>query len=289
MEKLEHIALGIYEKAFPSTMTWRKRLTTAGEAGFDFVELSIDASNSRLERLDWDARQRAELRETIYSTGLPIITMCLSAQRRFPMGSSSPEIRKASIAIVRKAINLASDLGIRILLVPGYEVYDEPSDASTRARFLEGLSHVVGCASRAGVMLAIENTEKSLTSISQTIWYVNQLNSPWLQLYGDIGNLNAMGYDVIAELVAGAGHFAGLHVKDSLVGKFRNIALGNGTVPFVKAFRTLWQIKFSGPILLEMWGGDEDEAHVIHNVTAARQRLQAHLLESWIEPVTAGP
>lgn len=281
MQNLDHIALGIYEKALPSAMTWRERLAAAAEAGFDFLELSIDESGPRLERLNWDARQRAELRETICGTGVPILTMCLSAQRRFPMGSASPEIRQESLAIVKKAIDLAWDLGIRILLIPGYDVFYEPSDASTRARFLEGLNQAVGWASQTGVMLALENTERSLTSITQTVWYVNQLNSPWLQLYGDIGNLNALGYDVVAELVAGAGRLAGLHVKDTLPGQFRNVALGCGTVPFVQAFRVLWQIQFRGPIMLEMWGGDEE--HALQTITAARHWLHAHLLESWGE------
>ena len=150
--------------------------------------------------------------------------------------------------------------------------------ANTPARFLEGLSQAVSWASQTGVMLALENTERSLTSIAQTLRYVNQLNSPWLQLYGDIGNLNALGYDVTTELVAGAGHLAGLHVKDTLPGQFRNVALGSGTVPFVQAFRALWQIGFSGPILLEMWGGDEEQP--IQTITAARQWLQARLAES---------
>lgn len=282
MQRLDHIALGIYEKALPSAMTWQERLVTTAEAGFDFLELSIDESDSRLQRLNWDARQRAELRETIFGIGVPITTMCLSAQRRFPMGSSSLEIRQESLTIVKKAINLACDLGIRILLIPGYDVYYELSDASTRARFLEGLSQAVSWASRTGVLLALENTERSLTSITQTVWYVNQLNSPWLQLYGDIGNLNALGHDVVAELVAGAGHIAGLHVKDTLPGQYQNVALGCGTVPFVQAFRALWQIQFSGPILLEMGGGDNE--HAVQTITAARHWLQAHLLESWSEP-----
>jgi len=282
MQRLDHIALGIYEKALPSAMTWQERLVTTAEAGFDFLELSIDESDSRLQRLNWDARQRAELRETICGIGVPITTLCLSAQRRFPMGSSSLEIRQESLTIVKKAIDLACDLGIRILLIPGYDVYYESSDASTWARFLEGLSQAVGWASRTGVMLALENTERSLTSITQTVWYVNQLNSPWLQLYGDIGNLNALGHDVVAELVAGAGHLAGLHVKDTLAGQFRNVALGCGTVPFVQAFRALWQIQFSGPILLEMGGGDNE--HAVQTIIAARHWLQAHLLESWSVP-----
>ena len=278
MQSLNHIALGIYEKALPAATSWQERLTAAGAAGFEFLELSIDESDSRQARLDWDARQRAEKRSVSSATGIPILSICLSAQRRFPMGSASPDIRQWSLTMVKKAIGLASDLGVRILLVPGYEEYDEPSDANTRARFLEGLSQAVGWASQTGVMLALENTERSLTSITQTMEYVRQLNSPWLQLYGDIGNLNALGYDVAAELVAGAGHLAGLHVKDTRAGQFRNVALGCGTVPFVQAFRTLWQIQFKGPITLEMWGGDDE--HALQTITAARQWLQTRLVES---------
>lgn len=287
MQSLSHVSLGIYEKALPAAMTWPDRLAAACAAGFDFMELSIDESDQRLERLDWSCSQRAELRQTVSAIGLPITSMCLSAQRRFPMGSAWPHIREESLEMVKKAIGLACDLGVRIVLVPGYDVFYEPSTASTQAYFLEGLRQVVTWASRAGVMLVLENTERSITSITQTLGYVNQLKSPWLQLCGDIGNLNALGLDVIAELEAGAGHLAGIHVKDTLAGHFRHIPIGRGTVPFVEAFRALWKIGFSGPIMLEMWA-DEDE-NALQTITEARRLLQDHLLESWTAPALTAP
>lgn len=283
MRSLDHIALGIYEKALPSALTWPERLSAAAAAGFDFVELSIDETDARLERLDWSAPQRAELRQTISEAGIPIISMCLSAQRRFPMGSASPGLRRESMEIAKRAIDLAGDLGVRMVLVPGYDVFYEPSNAGTQARFMEGLCQAVHWASRAGVLLALENSDRSITSITQAMEYVNELRSPWLQLYGDIGNLNALGYDVVAELEAGAGHLAGIHVKDTTATEFRHIALGQGTVPFVEAFRTLWRIGFSGPIMLEMWGDEAEDA--LQTITEARQWIQARLLESCREPV----
>lgn len=45
--------IGIYEKATPKNFTWRERLAFAKELGFDFVEMSVDESDSRLARLDW--------------------------------------------------------------------------------------------------------------------------------------------------------------------------------------------------------------------------------------------
>ena len=34
--------LGLYEKAMPKELSWREKLTAAKEAGYDFVEISID-------------------------------------------------------------------------------------------------------------------------------------------------------------------------------------------------------------------------------------------------------
>jgi L-ribulose-5-phosphate 3-epimerase UlaE len=43
--------VGIYEKALPDAMSWEERLAAAGQAGYDFVEISIDESDERLSRL----------------------------------------------------------------------------------------------------------------------------------------------------------------------------------------------------------------------------------------------
>ncbi len=283
----ELITLGIYEKAFPA-MSLRECLRAAVSARYDFVELSIDESDDRLERLNWSSSARAALRRAASAMGMPMTSICLSAQRRFPMGSASPDIRQKSLDIVRKAVDLACDLGVRMVLIPGYDVYYEPSSPGTRASFMEGLWLAVQWAGRSGVMLVLENTESSFTSITQTLECVSQIRSPWLQLYGDIGNLNALGYNVITELEAGAGHLAGIHVKDTTAGTFRHIPLGQGTVPFVEAFRTLWKIGFCGPIMLEMWG-DEEDGDPLQTVTEARRWLEARLLESCSEPAAHSP
>jgi L-ribulose-5-phosphate 3-epimerase len=277
MTGLDSITVGIYEKALPLTMTWPERLTAAAQAGFDFLELSIDESDERLERLDWRPAQRAELRQAIYDVGLPITSMCLSGHRKYPMGSASKAIHERGLDIMKKAVDLARDIGVRIVLVPGYDVFYEPSDEGTKARFLEGLRKGVAWASSVGVMLALENTEKFVTSITHAMWYVNEVNSPWLQLYGDIGNLLALGHDMLTELDAGAGHLAGIHIKDAVLGEGRGIPFGQGEVPFVSAFRKLREIGFNGPIMLEMWADGSSDA--LRVVADAREWVMARIEE----------
>ena len=72
-------ALGLYEKAMPSTLSWKEKLEAAKEAGYDYVELSIDDSEEKIGRLDMPKKERLALVETMYEAGIPIRTMCVSA------------------------------------------------------------------------------------------------------------------------------------------------------------------------------------------------------------------
>jgi L-ribulose-5-phosphate 3-epimerase len=281
------VTLGVYEKALPEAMTWPERLAAAGRAGFVFVEISIDESEQRLARLDWSAEQRAALREAAASSGVRLTSMCLSAHRKYPMGSQSAVIRQRGLDLMKQAVAFAQDVGIRIVLVPGYDVFYEPGTPQTQARFLDGLCQAVAWASSAGVMLAIENTDRSVTSIRHALWYVRKVNSPWLQLYGDVGNLVAMDFDVLAELEAGAGHLVGIHLKDAVHGRFRGVPFGTGQVPFRDVFHKLWQIGFQGPILLEMLA--DHEADAVQAIADARDWVQAHLAESLLSRPDEGP
>ena len=131
--------VGLYEKALPDAMSWEERLAAAGQAGYDFMEISIDESDGRLSRLDWSASERAALRRSIANTGVKIMSMCLSGHRKYPLGSHSPELRQQGQDILRKAIDFAGDVGLRVVQVMGYDVFYETSDEETGANFIDGL------------------------------------------------------------------------------------------------------------------------------------------------------
>ena len=195
------LPIGIYEKALPYNVTWRERLALAHEAGFDFVEMSVDESDERLARLDWSASERAELREAVAATGVPIITMCLSGHRKWALGSASPEIRERGLEIMRKAVRFCADTGIRTIQLAGYYVYYEPHVSESMERYQDGLAQGLEWASQAGVMLALENVDgNDVDSITKAMIFVDHFNSPWFQVYPDVGNLGEHGLDVCAEL-----------------------------------------------------------------------------------------
>lgn len=129
--------LGLYEKSMPSDLGWKEKLEAAKAAGFDFVEISIDETDEKLKRLDMSQAERLELVSVMKIVGLPIRTMCLSGHRKYPLGSHDPAVREKGMEIMKKAIELADDLGIRIIQLAGYDVYYEDSSKETKNYFLE--------------------------------------------------------------------------------------------------------------------------------------------------------
>ena len=266
----EPVLLGIYEKALPPDNSWPQRLALAAELGFGFVEMSIDETDLRLARLTWSDKQRLELVQAVITTGVRIPSLCLSAHRRFPLGSEDQDIRRRGLLIMEQAIRLAQDLGIRVIQLAGYDVYYPQGDPRTRQLFREGLVQAVAMASKAQVTLAMEIMDTGLiNSVSKALGYSHYLNNPWFQLYPDIGNLSAWDNDVEMELLAGAGHIVGVHVKDTRPGEFKNVPFGEGVVDFEGCFRTLHQSGYRGPYLIEMWSGEAENPR--QQVAAARR------------------
>lgn len=252
--------LGLYEKALPSEMSWRERLEAVRSLGCDFLEISIDETDERLARLDMSADERAELHRAIFESGVYPHSVCLSAHRRFPLGSADPAVRAKAREIMKKAILFAREFGVRVIQLAGYDVYYEPSTGESLRLFEEGLQYACRLAERYQVMLAMEIMDTELmSSITRYHRWKARLPSPWLMVYPDLGNLSAWGNDTLAELRSAADEIVAVHVKDTLAvtpdhaGTFKGIPFGGGCVDFPACFRQLETQGYHGPYMVEMW------------------------------------
>ncbi len=260
---MKQYAIGLYEKAMPPTLSWREKLAFAKEAGYDFVEISIDEKDDKLARLDWTAEERLELVRTMKEVGLPIRSMCLSGHRKYPMGSADPAVRARSMEIMEKAIILADDLGIRIIQLAGYDVYYEESTAQTKAYFLENLKKAAEMAAVRGVVLGFETME---TDFMNTVWksmfYVDAVGSPYLGVYPDAGNLTnaslSTNVSVSEDLFSGRGHLVALHLKETIPGVFREVPFLTGHVDFNTIAATAWKLGIRRYVT-EMWYMGNDD------------------------------
>lgn len=278
--------LGIYEKALPKSISWQKRLLIAKQLGFDFVEMSIDETDERLARLDWTKAERKEVIDAVHETGIDILSICLSGHRRFPFGSEDKEKRAAALEIMKKAIDLASDLGVRTIQLAGYDVYYEKKTVTSREHFVKNLKQAVQLAAKKEVVLSIEIMDDPfMNSISKFLKLKKQIRSPYLQVYPDLGNLSAWNdNDVGYELELGIDHISAIHLKDTLAvteefpGKFKEVPFGTGCVDFSGCLKTLKRLNYSAPFLIEMWNETSENPEL--EIKKAKAFLLPYLKEA---------
>ena len=247
MNNMKAYELGLYEKALPASLTMEQKLRTAGECGFDFMQISIDETDEKLERLNASRAELNYLNNAAAVTGTPIRSLCLSAHRKYPLGSSDSATERKSLDIMQKAVDFSCELGIRQIQLAGYDVYYEESTDGTRRRFFENLVKSVHMAEKAGVILAFETMENPfMDTAEKAMHYVRKIGSCYLNVYPDIGNLNnaalLYGHDVFEDLKKCAGHISALHLKETEPGKYRNMMFGTGRVDFAKAVDTAWSM-----------------------------------------------
>ena len=252
--------IGIYEKATPKQLTWVERLKFAKDLGFDFVEMSIDETDERLARLNWSTEERLSIVKAVFETGVRIPTICFSGHRRYPLGSNNPDLEKQSLILMKKCLKLAQDLGVRNIQLAGYDVYYEEKSVETRQRFLKNLRKACDWAEEAQVILAIEIMDDPfINSIEKYLAIEKEINSPYLFVYPDTGNMSAWRNDLWSEFFLGHRSIAALHLKDThpvtetSKGQFRDVIFGEGCVDWEEMFSVIKNTGYNGPFLIEMW------------------------------------
>lgn len=242
MKEMKDYQLGLYEKAMPSSLPLPYMLPAARDAGFDFLEMSIDESDARLARLDWTRDERGALITAMRQSDLHIRTICLSGHRKYPLGSHDEATRAHGVTIFRKAVELASELGVRLIQLAGYDVYYEQGDEDTRAWFIDNLRDCVRYAAACGVTCGFETMETPfMDTVEKAMRAVRAVDSPYLGVYPDLGNLtNASriyGESVVNDLELGRGRIFAMHIKETEAGRYRDMRFGSGQVDFVTGIR----------------------------------------------------
>lgn len=239
--------LGLYEKSMPGDLTWAEKLQAAKNAGFDYVEMSIDETDAKLARLDMTDGEIDAVRAAMRATRVPFRSICLSGHRKFPFGCPDRQKQDRSLEIMQKAIGLAAKLGIRTIQLAGYDVYYEEGTDKTRVDFLQNLRKAADMAAAEGIQMGFETMETPfMDTVEKAMDYVRQVDSPYLGVYPDSGNITnaALLYDgdVADDLETGRGHIVAVHLKETVPGKYREIPFGTGHVDFQKIVDKSWQL-----------------------------------------------
>lgn len=260
------ITLGIYEKALvagplETADDWRTFLAQVPEAGFSFLDISIDESPQRQARLEWDAAACHRVRDAAAGVGAGIGGVCLSVHREIAPGSADPAVRQRAREVMARGLQVCHDLGAPVIQIAGYYAYYEDPSPDAARWYGELLADAVPMASRLGVIMGIENVDGTdVTSIRKAMEFVRAVGSPYLQVYPDLGNIAEQGLDPAVELEAGKGHMVAMHAKDVRRGEPRRVGMGEGIVDWDRSFELLRAQRWTGRLMIEMWNDDAPDS-----------------------------
>lgn len=215
--------------------------------GYDGMELVSPS--------DLDAK---EVRAASVSTGMPVHGVV--DMRHWKMRLSSPEakVRDQGRGYLEQALRDAHAFGgDSVLLVPGkVSGADENHDHVWRRSIVE-IRRVLPLASRLGVRVLIENVWNGFCETPDQLRdYLDEISSPWVGAYFDIGNAQkfAPSEDWIRTL---GSRIVKLDVKDW--GRSNGFCkIGDGDVHWPAVRVALGEIGFTGWSTAEVQGGDRD-------------------------------
>ena len=246
--------LGIYEKALPD-IDWKEKFKLAKDAGFDFIELSVD--KNRLNKLDYTDKQINDLLDLAQKYNMPFKTLTLSANRYYPIGEIN--FRDKGIELIKIAIILSKKMNVQIIQLTAYDVYQKQSSNQSKKLYKEAIEEVLRFNEDYNITLAIEVLEdvEHFNTSDKLCKYIRQVNHPYLKEYGDTGNLVYNGFDPVSDLKNNIDQMVAIHIKDAIYHDEHNIEYGKGLVDFDKVFDVIKKSNYQGYLISECWYEDD--------------------------------
>ena len=251
----------------PKELGFRDRFQVALDAGFAGIEMQTVA----------DPRQADEIKEASAKTGLRIHSVMNMDHWSSPLSSSDPEVVAKSVAGMETSLRNAKLWGAdAVLLVPAV-VNPQTSyqDAWTRSQKVIR-ERLLPLAQELKVVIGVEEVwNKFLLSPLEFVRYVDELASPWIRAYFDVGNVVFYAYpqDWIRTL---GSRIAKVHLKDFQLdranGRFNWKNLGEGDIDWVEVRKAFSEVGYDGWVTTEISGGD---AAYLKDVVARLDRFLA--------------
>jgi sugar phosphate isomerase/epimerase len=208
----------------------------AKELGFEGVQVTLGRAKKGVGLpLSSRAAQDAILAAS-QQTGIPVVSTYLDVLHDECLGASPDASQR-----VLEGIRITKALNAKILMTVFFGKCELKTHGQTE-KALEAFRDLVPAAVDEGVVIGLE----SLLTAKQSLFVLEELNSPALKVYYDVGNAaNLIGTDPASELrIFGKDQLCQVHFKD------KNF-LGDGKVDMRGVYAALEEIGYEGYGVLE--------------------------------------
>ena len=252
------IGLGI-----PKSVKWgmiktsgsvREKFDLMKSLGYDGMELSSP--------IGLDA---AEVRAASEATEMPVHGVVDMEHWKVRLSDPDPKVREKGRGYLEQSLRESKAFGgDTVLLVPGKVTGDDETHDDVWERSIAEIRKVLPLASRLGVRILIENVWNGFCETPDQLFdYLEEIESPWVGSYFDIGNVRKFSPSEDWIRVLGS-YIVKVDVKDWGV-KNGFCKIGDGDVNWAAVREALDEIGFSGWATAEVQGGDRERLADIHS------------------------
>jgi hexulose-6-phosphate isomerase len=218
------------------------------ELGYDGMEL-VSPSDLHAE----------EVRRASEETGMPVHGLVDMKHWEIRLSSPDSKVREQGVAILEQCLRDCKAFGgSSVLLVPGRVSGPDETHDDVWKRSIVEIRRVLPLASQLGIWILIENVWNGFCETPDEMRdYLDEISSPWVGAYFDIGNCRKFGRSEDWVRTLGR-RIVKLDCKDW--GDTEGFCkIGDGDVDWRAVRQALAEINFSGWCTAEVSGGGRDE------------------------------
>ncbi|MDZ7636673.1 MAG: sugar phosphate isomerase/epimerase family protein [Bryobacterales bacterium] len=208
----------------------------AKELGFEGVQVTLGRARKGYALPLADSAAQNALLAASKETGIPIVSTYLDVLHEECLGKSTDASQR-----VLEGIRITKALNAKILMTVFFGKCELKTHGATE-KVGEAFRDLAPAAADEGVVIGLE----SLLTAKQSLFVLEEVNSPALKVYYDVGNAaNMIGTDPASELrIFGKDQLCQVHFKDKSY-------LGEGKVDMPSVYRALDEIGYEGYGVLE--------------------------------------
>lgn len=263
---LKTISTWAFDAARPASAVF----ALAREHGFEGVEVSIGGAGFGLShqvRLDSTPQECAQVLEAARQAGVTLSSMASGFGWEWPITSPDSQVRARAVEATKQALRVASYLKLdAMLLVPGgvgadfIEGFVVTDYEEAYVNALESLKQIAPVAEAVGVSVGVENVwNRFLLSPLEFRAFLDEVNSPRVGCYFDVGNVLLLGYPeqwirILGERIVRV-HFKDFQKKIGTLDGF--CPLLEGDVDYPAVMSALKATGYDGPVTAEFFGVED--------------------------------
>jgi L-ribulose-5-phosphate 3-epimerase len=243
-DKPKRLRKAVLANMLPKDMADADRFRLVRECGFDGIEVPPMA----------DLKAAAAQARLAKEEGLAIHSVLYGSWPPLTQQDAAPAAK--AVEDMENAIRCAHEMGADTVLLVPTRVTEDFSYREAYVRSQEVVRRLIPCAEQARVYVGIENVwNKFLLSPIEFARYIDELDSPWVRAYFDVGNVIIHGYaqDWIRTL---GKRIVKLHLKDFNRQGYRWTNLLDGDVNWPQVRKAMDETGFEGWMTAELEGGD---------------------------------